>query len=165
MDSEIFCTGPLLHAMQMSGIFTDSKTYVDRPLLVTPQEALEEFAKLGTWPNINQKDVREFVDKYYAAAGSDLDVVIPPDYKTVDDGGLPGLIAEIEDDDLKKFAKRVHDKWKELGRKVSPRLGVRLILTICGIGGMSVDPLIDLDLGLCVWSIAKCLQWHLSLCL
>ncbi|XP_055348056.1 trehalase-like [Paramacrobiotus metropolitanus] len=118
MESEIFCTGPLLHTVQMSGIFTDSKTYVDRPLLSDPAVVLEEFAKLGVWPNINQIDIRNFVDTYFAAAGADLDQVVPGDFATPDEGGFP-FASWIVDPVLRVFAHRVHNKWKELGRMVN----------------------------------------------
>lgn len=120
MDHKIFCTGPLLHAVEMSGLFTDSKSFVDRPLLAEPDVILAEFEKLGTWPNINQKDLKDFVEQYFAPVGSDLENIIPADFKQVNEGGLP-VYQELTDENLKLFAEKVHHKWSELGRKVNSK--------------------------------------------
>ncbi|XP_055355201.1 trehalase-like [Paramacrobiotus metropolitanus] len=118
MDHPVFCRGPLLHAVEMSGIFTDSKSFVDRPLLVDPHIALEKFAALGTWPEINQVDLRNFVEECFGPPGSDLETVIPGDFREVAAGGLP-VYHKITDERLRTFAEKLHHKWGELGRKVS----------------------------------------------
>ena len=49
----VFCSGPLLAAVQLAAppLFNDSKTFVDMPLLVDPEAALAAFAALGTSPD------------------------------------------------------------------------------------------------------------------
>lgn len=94
---------------------------MDRPLKVSRQVAYAEFAKLGVWPNISRTDMRNFVTTFFDLAGSDLDQVIPVDYRTVQQGGLP-LYHDIADHKLQGFASQVHSRWRDLGRKVSPLL-------------------------------------------
>lgn len=61
--SEIFCYGELLDTVQMSKIFTDSKTFVDMKLKQTPEKTLELFNKWKTdYPNRTQEEVEKFVN-------------------------------------------------------------------------------------------------------
>lgn len=63
MISEIYCHGDLLHTIQMSRIFEDSKTFVDMKLKQKPEITLQlykEFmAKHDGKPA--QEDIRKFV--------------------------------------------------------------------------------------------------------
>ena len=116
--SWIFCAGGILHAVQLSSIFSDSKTLGDRLLRVSPDEALPAFAALGPVSNITETPLRLFVKDYFDPAGSDLMIVSPADYKPVAEGGLP-VCWEIRNPGLQQSAGEVHSRWRDLGREVS----------------------------------------------
>ena len=58
----IFCHGPILEAVQLSGIFNDSKTFVDMPLTVEPEVALEAFQSRGLNASSTPTELLDFLD-------------------------------------------------------------------------------------------------------
>ena len=61
--SEIYCSGDVLHTIQMAKIFNDSKTFVDMKLKKSPKETIQFFhefmAAHGDSPT--RDDIIEFV--------------------------------------------------------------------------------------------------------
>lgn len=76
--SPVFCDGPLLASVQNASIFSDSKEFVDRPLLDSPANILAAFGNLSDPTNVTV--LREFVEKWTLDAGSDLEMWDPPDW-------------------------------------------------------------------------------------
>lgn len=74
----MFCQGPLLASVQNASIFSDSKEFVDRPLLDSPATILAAFSNLSDPTNITV--LRDFVDRWTSDAGSDLEIWDPPDW-------------------------------------------------------------------------------------
>lgn len=74
----IFCNDTLLRPVQLSGIFNDSKTFVDMPLLVDPDVVMQQLALLGDNPST--EELTEFVNAYFGEAGSDLLSWTPTDW-------------------------------------------------------------------------------------
>jgi alpha,alpha-trehalase len=108
----VFCEGPILHYVQISGIFNDSKTFVDMPLKASPETVSAAFA---TIPDPTDKVALEnFLDMYFAEAGSDLDIWIPSDLQD-----SPAFLDLISDSDYKQWANDLNQLWKLLGRQVN----------------------------------------------
>ena len=76
--SLVFCQGSLLEAVQNASIFSDSKEFVDRPLIESPDAVLEAFRNLSD-PR-NATILRQFVEQWTQNAGSDLEMWEPPDW-------------------------------------------------------------------------------------
>ena len=127
----VFCTGPLLKAVQVTNLFPDAKTFVDMPIINidSPLALVQKFLEVQDSmllpsstpdsPVYNSSLLRAFVDQYFAAAGSDLMTAIPADWKP-----SPPLLSNnntIKDDDLRAFALDVNDAWKVLVRKYNNR--------------------------------------------
>ena len=53
--SNIYCHGPLLHTVQMTKLFTDSKTFVDMPMREHPDVVYQAFLALP--PNPSDEEV------------------------------------------------------------------------------------------------------------
>ena len=55
----IFCDGPILHAVELSGMFDDSKTFVDMPLKFDPSVVEARFRALngtvGRWGTLHRR--------------------------------------------------------------------------------------------------------------
>ncbi|GAV04749.1 Treh [Ramazzottius varieornatus] len=121
----IFCYGSLLETAQLLEIHHDSKTFVDRPLKehVTVEEVLQAFDQLeaAMRGNITQQVMKDFVNGWFAPVGASLEPYLPPDWKPVDQGGLP-LYNVLENPLLKQFAKDIHEQWHKLGRKIRGRM-------------------------------------------
>ena len=78
----IFCHGPILEAVQLSGIFNDSKTFVDMPLTVEPEVALQAFQSRGLNASSTPTELLDFLDTYFLAPGSgDLTEAVPSDWQ------------------------------------------------------------------------------------
>lgn len=62
--SEIFCTGDLLHTVQMAKLFPDSKTFVDMKLKHAAELTLKAFGDFMVDHNNNPSSeaVRQFVN-------------------------------------------------------------------------------------------------------
>ncbi|XP_065165308.1 trehalase-like isoform X2 [Atheta coriaria] len=114
-DSEIYCHGQLLHTVQMSKIFQDSKTFVDMKLRYNANTTLENFKDFMS--NHNQHPSRDavirFVNESFEPAGREFEDWIPQDWTP-----SPKFVRSIQDPEYKTFALTLNKVWKELGRKM-----------------------------------------------
>ena len=110
----VFCSGPLMAAVQTCEppLFNDSKTFVDCPLLVDPEDALDAFAALGPAPS--REALAAFVGGYFGPPGSDLVSATPPDWTET-----PPLLQRISNATWREFAASLNGIWPELYREVS----------------------------------------------
>lgn len=117
-NSSIYCTGDLLHKVQLARIFQDSKTFVDLKLRRNENETLADFARLmeNTNKNPSREQLTSFVDDHFLE-GNELTPWMPPDFDPE-----PPIIKQIADPKLKEFAKSVVGIWAKLGRKVDPEV-------------------------------------------
>ena len=124
----VYCHGPLLEAVQLSGIFNDSKTFVDMPLRVSPEAALAEFARLNN--SENEEVLQGFLSSYFLPPGTgDLVAATPPDWLP-----NPPLLDHIGNDDdggggdgdgakWRKFAFDLNQIWPALYRTTGGAVG------------------------------------------
>ncbi|XP_041978627.1 uncharacterized protein LOC121732739 [Aricia agestis] len=114
-NSSVYCSGELLHRVQLARIFPDSKTFVDLKMLRSRNETLSDFAKLmhHTDHNPSPEQLRAFVREYFAD-GNELEPWMPPDFDPD-----PPFLKEIVDPVLREFARDVVAIWAKLGRRVS----------------------------------------------
>lgn len=103
----VFCEGPLLHYVQVSGIFNDSKTFVDMPLKVSPETVTAAFAAIPD--PTDTAALKDFLDAYFDPAGSDLDVWEPTDLQTA-----PSFLDSV-DAEYKQWGDDLNQLWKLLG--------------------------------------------------
>lgn len=99
----------------MSGIFENSKTFVDMKCKKSPDTILEEFKKFQkTFQGIQppMSSVREFVTENFEAVGTEYDAWTPPDFKS-----NPSILKKISSPTYKQWASDLNQIWKQLGRK------------------------------------------------
>jgi alpha,alpha-trehalase len=109
-NSKIYCNGTLLHTVQMSSIFKDSKTFVDMPTKVSEAVVLENFASLSNASDPAQ--LRKFLNENFHESGYDIVTVEPVDWTD-----NPNYVNQINDTRLKELALFLNLKWKHLLRK------------------------------------------------
>ena len=111
LPGDIYCTGPILHAVQTMNISLDSKDFVDRPMKASPDEVMKAFK---TWPNVTNSVVTliKFIDTYFDPPGSDLSPIVPSDFQD----RPPRLYQAIPNETLRDWAMEIHALWKLLGR-------------------------------------------------
>ncbi|KAK9885435.1 hypothetical protein WA026_010933 [Henosepilachna vigintioctopunctata] len=117
-NNSIFCTGPVLHLIQMSKIFADSKTFVDMKMLHSPEEVLEN------WDNFMEENdqhpskynIKKFITQNFND-GDELDYWMGSDYTPT-----PRILRKIEDLIVRNFTSSIVQIWNKLGRKVKPEV-------------------------------------------
>lgn len=113
-DHKIFCQGKLLHTVQMSGIFKDSKTFVDHSLKYSVNKTISDFNKFMS----NQKDdpskesIKKFVNDYFENQ-DEIESWTLPDYVS-----HPKFLDQIKKSEIKKFAKDLVNLWPKFAKKV-----------------------------------------------
>ena len=99
----------------MAGLYSDSKTFVDKKLRMDPQIVLSNFNILmnqtGNQPTKQQ--LQSFVDDYFDVEGSEF---IPWD--PVDWVANPPFLDHIDNIDLKEWGQKLNEAWKFLGRQI-----------------------------------------------
>lgn len=114
--SEIFCNGTLLHTVQMSGIYKDSKTFVDMKMKAKPSETLANFEKFMAEheQNPSNSDLKKWVEENFDEPGSEFQNWVPNDWKK-----NPVFLSKIKSDEFRSFASNLNELWLELGRKMT----------------------------------------------
>ncbi|KAJ8675853.1 hypothetical protein QAD02_011639 [Eretmocerus hayati] len=128
-QSQIYCEGDLLHAVQLLKVFEDSKTFVDLPMKESSEKINKSFHQLiketsmdirnlhllnGTKLNQTRNIVRDFVKKNF---GSGKDLLKPADLSDWREN--PKFFETIQDNSYQEWARNLNKIWKELARKMS----------------------------------------------
>ncbi|XP_038635513.1 trehalase isoform X1 [Scyliorhinus canicula] len=114
-DSYIYCTGELLHQVQMAKLFNDDKHFVDMKLKINPDVVLEAYRNLtATSPTrLTKEQLKLFVQTYFDSPGQEFEKWTPGDW-----GDHPRILHKISDQKLRLWATELHALWKSLGRKI-----------------------------------------------
>lgn len=114
----VYCTGPILEAVQLSGIFPDSKTFVDMPMIYEPETTLDAFNNLTDPSNVTV--LEQFLEEYFLPASSDLVDWFPTDFSTT-----PSILSMMDDSYIyKNWTKDLNELWKVLGRQVASNVTI-----------------------------------------
>jgi len=108
----VYCEGEILKVIQESGLFADSKTFVDMPMKYDPEVILENFKKLD---NFTIADLSKFLRENFMTAGSEIMSWTPTDWVQ-----NPGFIHNMRSEVYKEFATQVNGMWKSLGKQLIP---------------------------------------------
>ncbi|KJH47905.1 alpha,alpha-trehalase [Dictyocaulus viviparus] len=113
----IYCSGKLLQAVMATHLYSDSKTFVDKPMKEgrTGTQLIKEFETLFPQPvdEISKDDVRQFVDENFEEEGHELQSCEIADWTE-----NPPRFNVIQDNALRKFANKLNKIWKKLCRTV-----------------------------------------------
>ncbi|XP_055369817.1 trehalase isoform X2 [Betta splendens] len=121
LQSEIFCTGPILQQVQNAKLFDDDKYFVDMKLRAAPDVVSLAFHNLSKeFPNatVPPDRLKGFLSAYFEEPGTEFESWTPPDWHEE-----PTFLGRIADQQLRDWAKKIHALWKSLGRKM--RAGVQ----------------------------------------
>ncbi|XP_077288553.1 trehalase-like isoform X2 [Arctopsyche grandis] len=114
-DSLIYCHGPLVHTIQMAGIYRDSKTFVDMKMKRPPAATLHIFELMmnKTFGTPSRSDIETFVNDNFDPEGSEFEDWVPSDWRQ-----KPAFLNRIHDPALRQWASDLHRLWLQLGRKM-----------------------------------------------
>ncbi|XP_063799554.1 trehalase [Pseudophryne corroboree] len=122
-DSKIYCSGNILHHVQLAKIFDDDKHFVDMALKDTPAKINKKFQSLLLSRPVGEVDrdkLITFVNTSFHHPGIELSPWNPPDWHE-----SPEFLSRIADSDLRSWATDLNDLWKSLGRKISEDVKVQ----------------------------------------
>ncbi|XP_034141842.1 mucin-5AC isoform X2 [Drosophila guanche] len=111
----VYCSGPLLDAVQRSNMFPDCKTFVDMKSKYPPERLLADYE---LFRNCRKNDgslqfLEMFVEKHFLEKGTELEEWTPPDWKSE-----PPFANRIADPELRRFGVELNALWKVLGRRM-----------------------------------------------
>ncbi|XP_030558497.1 uncharacterized protein LOC115761023 [Drosophila novamexicana] len=114
-NGAIYCCGPLLRAVQMTGLYKDCKYFVDMSCRYSPERILADFQLFSSCKKneTSVKHLTNFVDNHFDQPGTEMEYWCPPDWRME-----PAFLAQIKDPQLKKFASDLNRIWKQLGRNM-----------------------------------------------
>ncbi|KAH3745268.1 trehalase precursor [Pelomyxa schiedti] len=110
--SSVFCDERLLRPVQLARLYNDSKTFVDMPLIVDPQVALDALRALGPSPTPDQISI--YLDTYFSEAGSDVDQWTPSDWVA-----HPVFVDNIVEEKYQDWALSLNEIWSDLGKQLT----------------------------------------------
>uniref|UniRef100_A0A0A9Y0X3 Trehalase n=1 Tax=Lygus hesperus TaxID=30085 RepID=A0A0A9Y0X3_LYGHE len=118
----ILCDGPILHAVQMSNVFPDCKTFVDMNVKTSIPAIHDAWktiaAQYGDQP-VATKTILKFLQDHFETVEGDsqLEKWVPTDWKP-----NPKILEKVEDPEYKYFAKELNLLWLKLGRKMNAKV-------------------------------------------
>ncbi|XP_075973557.1 uncharacterized protein LOC142974872 [Anticarsia gemmatalis] len=113
-NRSVYCNSKLLHHVQTTRVFADSKTFVDLEMKYDENKTLTDFDSYlnETGPNPTKSQMEHFVNLYFSNVG-ELEEWTPTDYTTD-----PEFVNKISDKTLRQFGKDINEIWPIISRKV-----------------------------------------------
>ncbi|KAI0265670.1 glycoside hydrolase [Gloeopeniophorella convolvens] len=108
--SDIFCAGSVLQTVNVAQLWSDPKTFVDKPTNSDEQSVLAAFAPINS-TNATEGDVLNFVDNNFRGEGLELEAQAISNFNP-----NPAFLNNVTDPLLKGFAQIVHGYWTQLIR-------------------------------------------------
>ena len=99
----IYCYGSILETIQLSGIYNDSKTFVDMPMKFDPAQVQVNFDAL---PNTDVATLQTFLENNFLEEGSDLQTWIPSDFSED-----PAFLESITSETIREWASDINQLW------------------------------------------------------
>ena len=111
----VFCEGELLQAVQLAGIFQDSKEFVDMPMRVDPEIILDKFNTLTPEAKQDKYILSQFVNEHFLPPGSELVAIQPQDFTDT-----PSVLSSLTPNSTYYgWAQFLNQAFASLTRKVS----------------------------------------------
>jgi len=111
----VFCEGDLLQAVQLAGIFQDSKEFVDMPMRVDPEIILDKFSTLNPEAKQDKYTLSQFVNEHFLPPGSELVAIQPQDFTDT-----PSVLSSLTPNSTYYgWAQYLNQAFASLTRKVS----------------------------------------------
>ncbi|ETW82190.1 glycoside hydrolase family 37 protein [Heterobasidion irregulare TC 32-1] len=108
--SEIFCAGALLQTVNIAGLYSDPKTFVDKPTNGSSQAVLSAFSAINS-TNVTEGAVLNFVDTNFKGEGGELEALTLTNFNPA-----PAFLSNVTSPLLKAWSQTVHGYWTQLIR-------------------------------------------------
>lgn len=112
--SQVYCSGELLSAVQLSGLFEDSKEFVDMPMRHDPEVIIKAFRAIPRARRRDPATLDAFLKKHFHPPGEDLVV-----HEPVDHNSDPSILRLLDGHaHYQAWASELNAFWKQLVRRV-----------------------------------------------
>ncbi|KAJ2080501.1 hypothetical protein H4R24_003021 [Coemansia sp. RSA 988] len=109
-DHPIYCNGPILERVQLSGVFDKDKTFVDMPTRKPVKEIVAAFDLLPEYAT--KESIAKFVDDNFYPIGYDIVEAELEDWTE-----NPPFLRDVTDPVLRGYGMSLHKQWKKLARR------------------------------------------------
>ncbi|KAJ2160433.1 hypothetical protein GGF46_002259 [Coemansia sp. RSA 552] len=111
----IYCDGPILNRVQLSGVFAKDKTFIDMP---TRKPVSDVVAAFNTLPaDATKEHIQQFVDDNFHPIGYDVEHAELEDWNED-----PPFLRGVTDPVLRGYGMSVHNQWRGLARRRKPNV-------------------------------------------
>ncbi|KAG2114181.1 glycoside hydrolase family 37 protein [Suillus discolor] len=110
---QIFCAGSLLQTVNIAQVYSDPKTFVDKPTGKSSQQVLADFSNFNL-SMATEGEVVNFVDNDFLGEGLELEAATLTNFNPT-----PAFLNNVTDPLLKAFAQTVHGYWTQLARSTN----------------------------------------------
>jgi len=109
--SELFCPGRILQAVQLAGLYSDSKTFVDKPARYPTEQIVAAFDNITADGSYTYGQMESFVDVNFLGEGLNIVPATIPNFNA-----NPEFLANVSDPIVRGWLKIVHGYWADLAR-------------------------------------------------
>lgn len=110
---QIFCAGSLLQTVNIAQVYSDPKTFADKPTGKSSQQVLADFSNFNL-STATEGEVVNFVDNDFLGEGLELEAAALTNFNPT-----PAFLNNVTDPLLKAFAQTVHGYWTQLARSTN----------------------------------------------
>lgn len=110
---QIFCAGSLLQTVNIAQVYSDPKTFVDKPTGKSSQQVLADFSNFNL-SAATEGEIVNFVDNDFLGEGLELEAAALTNFNPT-----PAFLNNVTDPLLKAFAQTVHGYWTQLARSTN----------------------------------------------
>lgn len=111
--STLKCLRQLLQTVNIAQLYSDSKTFVDKPTRKPVQQVLADFAAFDL-STVTEDDIVNFVDDDFGPEGLELEAASLAGFTTD-----PAFLNNVTDTLVRAFAQIVHGYWTQLARNTN----------------------------------------------
>ncbi|KAG2140240.1 glycoside hydrolase family 37 protein [Suillus bovinus] len=110
---QIFCAGSLLQTVNIAQVYSDPKTFVDKPTSKSSQQVLADFSNFNL-STVTEGVIVNFVDNDFLGEGLEMEATALANFNPT-----PAFLNNVTDPLLKAFAQTVHGYWTQLARNTN----------------------------------------------
>ncbi|KAG2030075.1 Six-hairpin glycosidase-like protein [Suillus americanus] len=110
---QILCAGSLLQTVGIAQVYTDPKTFVDKPTSKSSQRVLADFSNFNL-STVTEGQIVIFVDTDFLGEGLELEAAALTNFNPT-----PAFLNNVTNPLLKAFAQTVHHYWTQLARNTN----------------------------------------------
>lgn len=112
-ESPVLTSAQLLQTVNVAQVYSDPKTFVDKPTSKSSQQVLADFSNFNL-STVTEGQIVNFVDSDFLGEGLELEAAALTNFNPT-----PAFLNNVTDPLSKAFAQTVHGYWTQLARNTN----------------------------------------------